>query len=160
MQILFSLDVAEFLDGCLPLAAFFHAFMTVCDRHHPHKTSAALHYSSPFSFLKSKTSISKHFSKKKSFAVQYHSVYCIKTLKKSQFTKKIEFSRIIQQLTLTQFLELWPMQTLWDTFALFSNTVISMRYFRYWRTFAAEICLHNSEHHFSEWLQWFNPNLY
>ena len=62
--------------------------MTVCDRHHPHKTSAALHYSSPFSFLKSKTSISKHFSKKKSFAVQYHSVYCIKTLKKSQFTKK------------------------------------------------------------------------
>ena len=88
MQILFSLDVAEFLDGCLPLAAFFHAFMTVCDRHHPHKTSAALHYSSPFSFLKSKTSISKHFSKKKSFAVQYHSVYCIKTLKKSQFTKK------------------------------------------------------------------------
>ena len=42
-------------------------------------------------------------------------------------------------------------------FCRFLNTVISMRYFRgKWRTFA-EICLHNSEQHFSDFS---GPNLY
>ena len=68
----FLLDVTEFFRWMSALAAFFHAFMTVCDRHQPHKTSAALHYSPNFPLKVQNKHFKKKniFRKKKSSAVQ------------------------------------------------------------------------------------------